>query len=62
MHEASAVLVRLAPFFKDNHEMTNSNQQKHFENIHDRYQYHYYDKYSNYYRKKVILDKIKIFF
>ena len=42
--------------------MTNSNQQKHFENIHDRYQYHYYDKYSNFYRKSVILDKIKIFF
>ena len=42
--------------------MSNNIQQKHFERIHDRYQYHYYDKYSNFYRKKVILDKIRKFF
>ena len=42
--------------------MNNSIQQKHFENIHDRYQYHYYDRYSNFYRKKIILDKIKKIF
>ncbi len=42
--------------------MGTENQQKHFEKIHDRYQYHYYDRYSNFYRKKIILSKIKNFF
>lgn len=42
--------------------MTNSVQQKLFEKIHERYQYHYYDKYSNFYRKLIILEKIRKFF
>lgn len=42
--------------------MTKEKQIKLFQEIHDRYQYHYYDKFSNFYRKKIIINKIKKFF
>ena len=38
------------------------NQAKLFQKLHDRYQYHYFDKFSNFYRKKIVIDKIKIYF
>jgi SAM-dependent methyltransferase len=34
-------------------------QREHFQGIHDKYQDHYYDRYSNYYREKIIITKIK---
>jgi len=38
--------------------MTTDNQRVHYERIHDRYQKHYYDRYSNYYRSKLYLNKL----
>ena len=38
--------------------MATNKQREHFENIHDRYQDHYYDSYSNYYREKIIDSKM----
>jgi SAM-dependent methyltransferase len=39
--------------------MSNQTQRDHFEVLHDKYQDHYFDRYSNYYREKIIIAKIK---
>lgn len=39
--------------------MANQTQRDHFQVLHDKYQDHYYDRYSNYYREKIIITKIK---
>ena len=39
-----------------------NNQKKLFEEIHEEYQRNYFDKYSNYYKREIILKKIKKFF
>ena len=39
--------------------MSTRTQREHFERAHDRYQNHYYDKYSIFYREKIILEKLK---
>lgn len=39
--------------------MSNQTQHDHFEVLHDKYQDHYFDRYSNYYREKIIIAKIK---
>lgn len=39
--------------------MVESKQAKLFQKIHDRYQNHYFDKFSNFYRKKIVINKIK---
>ena len=42
--------------------MATEKQREHFEKVHNRYQDHYYDSYSNFYRSNVIINKIKPFF
>lgn len=42
--------------------MSTNTQREHFEEVHDRYQDHYYDEYSNYYREKVLIAKFRHLF
>ena len=39
--------------------MSNQTQRDHFEVLHDKYQDHYFDRDSHYYRENVIIAKIK---